>query len=114
MPPGATALTRTPPPDPGRPVRGRRPVQGQTAAPGARRMTEFGPTMPDIGDDVHDRAAIGLHPAVIDLAHEDEATGQIVAHEGLEPPGGDRLQRRAELTAGVVDQAVTDTVPLRN
>jgi hypothetical protein len=52
---------------------------------------------------IHDRAAIGLHPAVIDLAHEDEATGQIVAHDGLEPPGGDRLQRRAKLTAGAVD-----------
>ena len=67
--------------------------------------------MPYVGDDVHDRAAVGFHPVIIDLAHEDEAAGQIVAHNCLEPLGGDRLQRRAKLTPGVVDEAIDAPVP---
>src|SRR6516165_9648665 len=94
----------------GRPFAGGCLRQCQHSAARRRRMAELRPAVPDVGDDIHDGAAIRLHPAVIDLAHEDEAAGQVVAHHGLEPLGRDRLQRGAKLTTGIVDQAVDTTV----
>jgi hypothetical protein len=73
-------------------------------------MGEFGPAMPDVGNDIDDGPAIGLHPAVIDLAHEDEAAGQVAAHHGLKALGRNGFHRRAILTAGIVHQPVDATI----
>ena len=73
-------------------------------------MGELGPAMPDVGDDIDDGPAIGLHPAVIDLAHENEPAGQIAANHRLEPLGRDGFHRRAILTTGIVDEPVDAAV----
>src|ERR1700739_3993554 len=69
-------------------------------------MTKLRPAVPDVGNDVHDRAAIGLHPAGVYFAHADKAAGQIVEHDSLESLGGDRSQRRTKLSPGIVDEAI--------
>ena len=68
------------------------------------------PAVPDVGDHVHDGAAVRLHPLGVDLAHDDEATGQVVAHHGLEPLGADGFQGCAVLTTRVVEQPVDASV----
>src|SRR5277367_5352653 len=62
--------------------------------------------MPDVGDHIHDRAAVRPHPFGVDLAHDDEATGQVVAYHCLKTLGGDGFQGCAVLAAGVVEQPV--------
>src|ERR1700761_4291768 len=69
-------------------------------------MGEMWPPVPDVGDHVDDRAAVIDHPAVVDLTHDDESTGQIASDHGLEPLCRDRLHRSAILAAGVVHQTV--------
>jgi hypothetical protein len=73
-------------------------------------VREVRPTVPDVGDHVHDGAAVRLHPLRIDLAHDDEATGQIVAHHGLKTLGADGFQRCPELATRVVEQPVDASV----
>src|SRR5437762_780228 len=62
--------------------------------------------MPDVGNDVDDRPAMRLHPAVVGLAHEDEAARKVAAHHGLEALGGDGLHGRSVLASGVVHQSI--------
>jgi hypothetical protein len=66
--------------------------------------------MPDIGNDVDDGAAIGLHPAVVDFAHEDETAGQVAADHGLEPLGRDGLHWSAILAAGIVHEPIDTAI----
>src|SRR5882724_8785884 len=73
-------------------------------------MGEFRPTVPDVGNDIDDGSAIRLHPAVVDLAHENEPAGQVAADHGLETLGRDGFHRCAILAAGVVHEAVDATV----
>src|ERR1700676_3587141 len=73
-------------------------------------MRKLRPAMPDIGNDVDDGAAIGLHPAVVDFAHEDETAGQVAADYGLEPLGRDGLHWSAILAAGVVHETVDTAI----
>ena len=85
-------------------------TERQHAAACRRRVSEVRPAVPDVGDHVHDGAAVRLHPLGVDLAHDDEATGQVVAHHGLETLGADGFQGCAVLTAGVVEQPVDASV----
>src|SRR3984893_18919148 len=62
--------------------------------------------MPDVSNDVDDRPAIGFHPAVVDLAHENEAAGQVAPDHRLETLGRDGLHRCPVLTAGVVYESI--------
>src|SRR5216684_3490819 len=52
-------------------------AQRMHAAPRGAGMRIIRPAVPDVCDDVDDGAAIALHPAGIDLTHENEAAGEI-------------------------------------
>ena len=69
-------------------------------------MREVWPAVPDVGDHIDNRAPALLHPLGVDLAHDNEAAGQVVAHHSLETLGGNGLQGRPVLPAGVVEQPV--------
>ena len=69
-------------------------------------MAHAGHAHPDVGQHVDDGAAIGCHRLVVDLAAHQEAAGQVVAHHRVPALGRNVLERRGELPAGVVDQAV--------
>jgi hypothetical protein len=77
-------------------------------------MGEVWPAVPDVGDDVDDRAAVALHPSRVDFAHEHKAAGEIGLHYGLEALGRDRLECGPILAAGVVDQPVDAAVLSEN
>jgi hypothetical protein len=96
---------------------GMRPLEGgghrQVAHAGARgaAVRHAGHAVAEVGRHVDDRAAVLLHALVEDLAHHQEAAGQVVGHHGVEALLADGQQRRRELPAGVVDQAVHRAVP---
>jgi hypothetical protein len=50
------------------------------------------------------------HPLADAFAREQEAAGQVVAHDGIPALGADRRQRRVELAARVVDERVDAAV----
>jgi hypothetical protein len=91
---------------------GVRPFEGgghrQVAHAGARgaAVAHAGHAVAEVGRHVDDRAAVPLHALVEDLAHHQEAAGQVVGHHRVEALLADGHQRRRELPAGVVDQAV--------
>jgi hypothetical protein len=69
-------------------------------------MRHVGKAVPHVGGHVHDRAAMLLHRLGEDLAADDEAAGEIVAHHDVEALGAHGRGRRGELAAGIVEQAV--------
>lgn len=94
------------------PLAGRRFAEREHAAARRARVRVVGPTVPDVGDDVDDRAAVRLHPAQVGLAHHDETAGQVVSHHSFEAFGRKGLHRRPVLPACVVHQAI-DAAMLR-
>src|SRR6202041_1926692 len=107
IPPGATALTRTPEADHSQAAVSVSVSMPPRAAP---EWANSGPPGQEFGDEITIGAAMGLHPGVVDFAHEDKAAGQVVADHGLEAPGRNGLHRRAKLAAGIVDQSVDPAV----
>src|SRR5208337_4987229 len=103
MAPGATVLTLTPAAAHSLAALSLNVCIPPRAAP---ECAKLGQPCQMVCDHIHDCAAVLLHPARVDLAHEDETAGQIGAHDRLEPLGRDRLQRSAILAAGIVDEAV--------
>ena len=55
-------------------------------------------------------AVVVEHPLGDALARHQEAAGQVVAHDRVPALGADRRERRRELAAGVVDEAVDAAV----
>ena len=106
--PGATALTRTPACGP---LEGG--GLGQVDHAGARRagVPHARHAVPEVGRHVDDGAAVLLHGLREDLAHHQEAAGEVVGDDGLEALLADGGQRRGELPAGVVDEAVDAAEP---
>ena len=90
----------------------RRPFErrrlGEIEHAGARgaRMAHAGHAVPHVGDHVHDRAAVLLHPLRVGFARHQEAAGEIGAHHRVPALRGNLLQRRAELPARIVDQEI--------
>src|SRR5690554_29793 len=68
------------------------------------------PTIPHISNDVHDTAAMLFHPAIINLSHENEATGQVVPHHCLESFRAYLFQSLSILAASVVNQRINSSV----
>ena len=75
-------------------------------------MRHAGHAAPHVGRHVDDGAAVLLHRLDVDLAHDEEATGEVVANHGLEALLRDRRHRRRELAAGIVDEAVDPPLSL--
>ena len=90
----------------------RRPFErcglGEIHHAGARRagVAHVRHAVPHVGDHVHDRAAVLLHPLHVGLARDEEATGEVGAHHGIPALRRNLLQRRRELPARVVDEEI--------
>jgi hypothetical protein len=93
--PGATALTRT-------------PYEAHSNEAGARRarVRHAGHAVAEVGRHVDDGAAVLLETLQEQLAHHQEAAGEVVGHHRLEAALADGHHRRRKLPAGVVDQAM--------
>ena len=78
----------------------RRPFErgglGEVEHAGARRarMAHAGHAVPHVGDHVHDRAAVLLHPLRVGLARHQEAAGEVGAHHRVQA-----LRRRSSPAA---------------
>jgi hypothetical protein len=99
--PGATAFTRT-----GAHSSAAVSVKLSMPARAAPECPIIGMPVPHVGDHVHDRAAVGLHPLRVGFACHQKSAGQIGAHDCVPALGGDLLQRRRELPARIVDDKI--------
>ena len=65
----------------------------------------------EVGADVHDRAAVLLHRAQVDFLRHQEGRGHVVADHRIPAVERDVLERRRELSAGIVHQPVDPSAP---
>src|SRR6185312_8542552 len=86
---------------------------GEIKHPGARgaRVAHRRHALPHVGDDLDDRAWVSqlsraFHPLDVALARDEKAAGEIGPYDGIPALGRDVLERRGELAASVVDEAV--------
>src|SRR5581483_7138408 len=86
---------------------------GEVEHAGARRagVAHAGHAAPHVGQHVDDGAAALAHRLIEDLARHQEAAGEVVGDHRLPTLLADGHQRRRELAAGVVDQAVDHAAP---
>jgi hypothetical protein len=69
-------------------------------------MAHAGHAAPHVGHDVHDRAAVLVHPLREAFPRTEKAAGQVGPDDRLPALLRDAGERRGELAAGVVDQPV--------
>jgi hypothetical protein len=84
------------------------------ARPRGAAVAHAGHAVPHVGDDVDDGARVVAHPLRVALPRHQETTGEVGSDYRLPALLRDRLERRLELAAGIVDEAVDAAVGLQD